>query len=374
MKRNEMMAMLLAGGQGSRLGILTMDKAKPAVAFGGKYRIIDFPMSNCVNSGVDTVGVLTQYQPLTLNAHIGIGVPWDLDRVNGGVSILAPHMREGEIGSWYSGTANAIYQNIDYIDSCNPEYVLILSGDHIYKMDYSEVLQYHIDKAADLTIVYKNVSRTNKDVHDYGVMTFGENNKLETFEEKPIDAKSSNISLGIYVIKRTLLIKLLENAIPKGYYDFVKDIILRNKDKIDIYGYEFDGYWNTLNSVNSYMETNMDFLNKDVRKILTQEPFIASKPSDDPPAKYNPTAEVTNTLVGTGSIIDGNVKNSVLFRKVFVGEGATVENSVIMKSSYIGKGCVIKNAIIDKEVVISDNKEVIGTEEEPIVIGKGQVI
>ena len=184
----------------------------------------------------------------------------------------------------------------------------------------------------------------------------------------------SNISLGIYVIKRTLLIKLLENAIPKGYYDFVKDIILRNKDKIDIYGYEFDGYWNTLNSVNSYMETNMDFLNKDVRKILTQEPFIASKPSDDPPAKYNPTAEVTNTLVGTGSIIDGNVKNSVLFRKVFVGEGATVENSVIMKSSYIGKGCVIKNAIIDKEVVISDNKEVIGTEEEPIVIGKGQVI
>ena len=364
---------ILAGGNSERLKDLCKVRAIAAMPVVSSYRAIDFSLSNMSNSGIKKVAVITQFNSRSLQDHLSSAKWWELDRKEGGLYIFTPFL-SNDNNFWFRGIADSIYQNISYLKRSHEPYVVICSGEAIYKMDYSEVLQYHIDKAADLTIVYKNVSRTNKDVHDYGVMTFGENNKLETFEEKPIDAKSSNISLGIYVIKRTLLIKLLENAIPKGYYDFVKDIILRNKDKIDIYGYEFDCYWNTLNSVNSYMETNMDFLNRDVRKILTQEPFIASKPSDDPPAKYNPTAEVTNTLVGTGSIIDGNVKNSVLFRKVFVGEGATVENSVIMKSSYIGKGCVIKNAIIDKEVVISDNKEIIGTEEEPIVIGKGQVI
>ena len=197
MKRNEMMAMLLAGGQGSRLGILTMDKAKPAVAFGGKYRIIDFPMSNCVNSGVDTVGVLTQYQPLTLNAHIGIGVPWDLDRVNGGVSILAPHMREGEIGSWYSGTANAIYQNIDYIDSCNPEYVLILSGDHIYKMNYDKMLDYHKEMNADATIAVIEVPM--KEASRFGIMNTDGNGRIVEFEEKPEHPKSNKAAFATYM-------------------------------------------------------------------------------------------------------------------------------------------------------------------------------
>ena len=225
MKRNEMMAMLLAGGQGSRLGILTMDKAKPAVAFGGKYRIIDFPMSNCVTSGVDTVGVLTQYQPLTLNAHIGIGVPWDLDRVNGGVSILAPHMREGEIGSWYSGTANAIYQNIDYIDSCNPEYVLILSGDHIYKMDYAAMLKYHKENNADATIAVLEVPM--EDASRFGIMNADENDKIYEFEEKPEHPKSNLASMGIYIFNWKLLRKMLQADMKdaNSSHDFGKDII-----------------------------------------------------------------------------------------------------------------------------------------------------
>ena len=265
---------ILAGGNSERLKDLCKVRAIAAMPVVSSYRAIDFSLSNMSNSGIKKVAVITQFNSRSLQDHLSSAKWWELDRKEGGLYIFTPFL-SSDNNFWFRGIADSIYQNISYLKRSHEPYVVICSGEAVYKMDYSEVLQYHIDKAADLTIVYKNVSRTNKDVHDYGVMTFGENNKLETFEEKPIDAKSSNISLGIYVIKRTLLIKLLENAIPKGYYDFVKDIILRNKDKIDIYGYEFDGYWNTLNSVNSYMETNMDFLNKDVRKILTQEPFIA---------------------------------------------------------------------------------------------------
>ena len=259
MKRNEMMAMLLAGGQGSRLGILTMDKAKPAVAFGGKYRIIDFPMSNCVNSGVDTVGVLTQYQPLTLNAHIGIGVPWDLDRVNGGVSILAPHMREGEIGSWYSGTANAIYQNIDYIDSCNPEYVLILSGDHIYKMDYEVMLDFHKENNADVTIATMPVPL--EEASRFGIVIADEDKRIQDFEEKPEHPRSNLASMGIYIFSWKVLKEALTAMKDQSNCDFGKHIIpYCHEKKQRLFAYEYNGYWKDVGTLGSYWEANMELI------------------------------------------------------------------------------------------------------------------
>ena len=260
MRKKEMMAMLLAGGQGSRLGILTMDKAKPAVAFGGKYRIIDFPMSNCVNSGVETVGILTQYQPLTLNQHIGIGVPWDLDTRNGGVATLAPHMREGEVGEWYSGTANAIYQNIDYIDANNPEYVLILSGDHIYKMDYSAMLKYHKEHNCDVTIAVLEVSM--EEASRFGIMNADENDKIYEFEEKPEHPKSNLASMGIYIFTwDKLRAALIEDNKIHSDSDFGKHIIPSMLEKsMTLYAYRFKDYWKDVGTIESYWAANMELI------------------------------------------------------------------------------------------------------------------
>ncbi|MBQ7265200.1 MAG: glucose-1-phosphate adenylyltransferase subunit GlgD [Firmicutes bacterium] len=364
---------ILAGGNSERLKNLCKVRAIAAMPVASSYRAIDFTLSNMSNSGITKVAVITQYNSRSLQDHLSSAKWWDLDRKEGGLYIFTPFLSNNN-NFWFRGVADSIYQNISFLKRSHEPYVVIASGDAIYKMDYNKIIDYHIEKGADVTIVSKNVEGTNRDVHDYGVMTFDENMKITSFEEKPIEAKSSNISLGIYVIKRSLLIKLLETAIPKGYYDFVKDIIRRNMGKVTMYGYMFEEYWNTLNSVEAYMETNMDFLKPEVRKILIDEPFIDSKPSDDPPAKYNSGATVKNSLIGTGTIIDGNVSNSVLFRKVFVGEGSSVNNAIIMKSSYIGKGCRIENAVIDKEVVVGDGKEVIGEPDNPIVIEKGKVI
>lgn len=310
MKRNEMMAMLLAGGQGSRLGILTMDKAKPAVAFGGKYRIIDFPMSNCVNSGVDTVGVLTQYQPLTLNAHIGIGVPWDLDRVNGGVSILAPHMREGEIGSWYSGTANAIYQNIDYIDSCNPEYVLILSGDHIYKMDYAAMLKYHKENNADATIAVLEVPM--EDASRFGIMNADENDKIYEFEEKPEHPKSNLASMGIYIFTWSNLRKaLIEDEKIHPDSDFGKHIIPKMLgENQSLYAYRFKDYWKDVGTIESYWAANMELI-KTLPEFNLYEDFwkIYTKSDYQPPQYTGDNASIKTSIVSEGAQIYGSIEH-----------------------------------------------------------------
>jgi glucose-1-phosphate adenylyltransferase len=364
---------ILAGGNSERLKSLCNVRAIAAMPVAGTYRAIDFTLSNMSNSGINKVAVITQYNSRSLQDHLSSAKWWDLDRKEGGLYTFTPFLSNNN-SFWFRGVADSIYQNISFLKRSHEPYVVIASGDAIYKMDYNKLISYHIEKGADITIVSKNVAGTGRDVHDYGVMTFDENMKVTSFDEKPIEAKSSNISLGIYVIKRSLLIKLLEVAIPKGYYDFVRDIIRRNMDKVSVYGYMFEGYWNTLNSVEAYMQVNMDFLKKEARDMLMSEPYIESKPSDDPPAKYNAGAVVKNSLIGTGTIIDGSVANSVLFRKVFVGEGSTVNNSVVMKSSYIGKGCRIEHAIIDKEVVIGDGKEVIGTADAPAVIEKGRVI
>lgn len=377
MKRNEMMAMLLAGGQGSRLGILTMDKAKPAVAFGGKYRIIDFPMSNCVNSGVDTVGVLTQYQPLTLNAHIGIGVPWDLDRVNGGVSILAPHMREGEIGSWYSGTANAIYQNIDYIDSCNPEYVLILSGDHIYKMDYAAMLKYHKENNADATIAVLEVPM--EDASRFGIMNADENDKIYEFEEKPEHPKSNLASMGIYIFTWSNLRKaLIEDEKIHPDSDFGKHIIPKMLGEgQSLYAYRFKDYWKDVGTIESYWAANMELI-KTLPEFNLYEDFckIYTKSDYQPPQYTGENASIKTSIVSEGAQIYGSIEHCVISKNVTIEEGAVVKDSIIMEGCVIGKNAVLDRVIVDQNTVIGDNVKMglwdnIPNEQKPKIYNTG---
>lgn len=377
MKRNEMMAMLLAGGQGSRLGILTMDKAKPAVAFGGKYRIVDFPMSNCVNSGVDTVGVLTQYQPLTLNAHIGIGVPWDLDRVNGGVSILAPHMREGEIGSWYSGTANAIYQNIDYIDSCNPEYVLILSGDHIYKMDYSAMLKYHKENNADATIAVLEVPM--EDASRFGIMNADENDKIYEFEEKPEHPKSNLASMGIYIFTWSNLRKaLIEDEKIHPDSDFGKHIIPKMLGEgQSLYAYRFKDYWKDVGTIESYWAANMELI-KTLPEFNLYEDFwkIYTKSDYQPPQYTGENASIKTSIVSEGAQIYGSIEHCVISKNVTIEEGAVVKDSIIMEGCVIGKNAVLDRVIVDQNTVIGDNVKMglwdnIPNEQKPKIYNTG---
>lgn len=377
MKRNEMMAMLLAGGQGSRLGILTMDKAKPAVAFGGKYRIIDFPMSNCVNSGVDTVGVLTQYQPLTLNAHIGIGVPWDLDRVNGGVSILAPHMREGEIGSWYSGTANAIYQNIDYIDSCNPEYVLILSGDHIYKMDYAAMLKYHEENNADATIAVLEVPM--EDASRFGIMNADENDKIYEFEEKPEHPKSNLASMGIYIFTWSNLRKaLIEDEKIHPDSDFGKHIIPKMLgENQSLYAYRFKDYWKDVGTIESYWAANMELI-KTLPEFNLYEDFwkIYTKSDYQPPQYTGDNASIKTSIVSEGAQIYGSIEHCVISKNVTIEEGAVVKDSIIMEGCVIGKNAVLDRVIVDQNTVIGDNVKMglwdnIPNEQKPKIYNTG---
>lgn len=377
MKRNEMMAMLLAGGQGSRLGILTMDNAKPAVAFGGKYRIIDFPMSNCVNSGVDTVGVLTQYQPLTLNAHIGIGVPWDLDRVNGGVSILAPHMREGEIGSWYSGTANAIYQNIDYIDSCNPEYVLILSGDHIYKMDYSAMLKYHKENNADATIAVLEVPM--EDASRFGIMNADENDKIYEFEEKPEHPKSNLASMGIYIFTWSNLRKaLIEDEKIHPDSDFGKHIIPKMLGEgQSLYAYRFKDYWKDVGTIESYWAANMELI-KTLPEFNLYEDFwkIYTKSDYQPPQYTGENASIKTSIVSEGAQIYGSIEHCVISKNVTIEEGAVVKDSIIMEGCVIGKNAVLDRVIVDQNTVIGDNVKMglwdnIPNEQKPKIYNTG---
>ncbi len=366
MRKKEMMAMLLAGGQGSRLGILTMDKAKPAVAFAGKYRIIDFPMSNCVNSGVDTVGVLTQYQPLTLNQHIGIGVPWDLDTKNGGVSILAPHQREGERGEWYSGTANAIYQNIDYIDACRPEYVLILSGDHIYKMDYAAMLNFHKQNNCDVTIAVLEV--TMEEASRFGIMNADENDKIYEFEEKPEHPKSNLASMGIYIFTwDKLRAALIEDNKIHADSDFGKHIIpAMLNDGATLYAYRFKDYWKDVGTIESYWAANMELI-RTLPEFNLYEDFwkIYTNSNYQPPMYTGANASVKASIVSEGCQIYGSIEHSVISKSVTVGEGSVIKDSIIMEGCKIGKNVHLDRCIIDQNTVIEDNVSMGGGENTP---------
>lgn len=366
--------MILAGGQGSRLGILTKGVAKPAVPFGGKYRIIDFPLSNCSNSGIDTVGVLTQYRPYTLNSHIGIGTPWDLDRNNGGVSILPPYMTE-QGGDWYKGTANAIYQNMNYIDSYNPEYVLILSGDHIYKMNYEAMLEYHKENNADATIAVLNVSL--EEASRFGIMNANENYEIYEFEEKPKQPKSTLASMGIYIftweVLRQFLIK--DEADKTSHNDFGKNIIpsLLSAGK-RLMAYPFKGYWKDVGTVESLWQANMDMLDNNNELNIHDKNWKIYSVSPIMPSQYIAnTAVVKNSLITEGCIILGEVENSILFPGVKVGPGVKISDSVIMANTKIKAGATINKAIIGGDVIIEEASK-IGNGDKIAVVGEGQVI
>lgn len=366
---------ILAGGQSDeRLKDLCSVRAVSAMPIGSSYRAIDFSLSNMANSNIKKVAVITQFNPRSLQDHLSSAKWWDLGRKQGGLFVFTPYVSNNN-SFWFRGTADSIYQNLNFLTKSNETYVVIASGDAVYKMDYYDMIKYHVEKDADITIMCKDMANTDKDVHDFGIMELDDDNRMIDFEEKPIEPQSTIASLGVYVIKRTLLIKLLEAIISEARYDLVKDIIIRYRKKLKIYGYRYDGYWNTLNNVKAYVDINMDFLKKDIRNMfLTEGAHIETKPKDEPPAKYNVGADARDTLVGSGSIINGKVNHSVLFRKVYTGENSSIRNSIIMEGSCIGNNCVIENAIIDKQVVISDDKQIIGTPEKPIIIPKGTVM
>lgn len=351
--KKECVAMLLAGGQGSRLYALTKNVAKPAVPFGGKYRIIDFPLSNCVNSGIDTVGVLTQYQPLELNDYIGNGQPWDLDRVHGGVHILPPYeTQQGK--SWYAGTANAIYQNISFIERYHPEYVIILSGDHIYKMDYSQMIQFHKDNEADCTIAVLEVPMD--EAPRFGIMSADENNRIFDFEEKPPVPKSNLASMGVYVFTWDKLRKyLIDNENDEGASkDFGKNIIpMMLADNQRMFAYHFDGYWKDVGTIDSLWDANMDLLDPKVPLELYDKSWkIYARNNALPPQYIGNSAHVENSMVTEGCQVNGNVDFSVLYSGVTVEEGATVNYSIVMPGSVIKSGAVVEYAIVGSDCVV----------------------
>ena len=370
--------MLLAGGQGTRLYALTGKVAKPAVSFGAKYRIIDFPLSNCTNSGIDTVGVLTQYEPLILNEYIGDGKPWDLDRMSGGVYTLSPY--QGKRGAlWYKGTANAIYQNLNFLDKYDSENVLILSGDHIYKMDYSSMLDEHIKNDADCTIAVINVPI--EEASRFGIMTADKNGKILEFEEKPKKPKSTLASMGIYIFKKDVLMQQLirDEKDDNSSGDFGKDVIpYMLKNGFKMYAYRFDGYWKDVGTITSLWEANMDLLGEHPAINLNEpEMKIYSRNEPLPPTYFGKQSFVENSIITTGCEIEGTILGSVISENVCVGEGSVIENSVIMRDVRIGKNVHIKYGIVDESVCIGDNAYIGDDKSDKnhiALIGRGSVI
>ena len=357
--KKECVAMLLAGGQGSRLYALTQDMAKPAVPYGGKYRIIDFPLSNCTNSGIDTVGVLTQYQPLVLNEYIGNGQPWDLDRLHGGVHVLPPY--QTSLGaSWYEGTANAIYQNMSFIERYDPEYVIVLGGDHIYKMDYSKMVDFHKKNNADLTIAVQEVSL--EEATRLGIMTCDSDMRVVDFTEKPKEPKSTLASMGIYVFTWKKLKEYLienENA-NNGSKDFGKDIIPSMLDKKEnLFAYTFDGYWKDVGTLDSLWEANMDLLSPSVPLDLYDNEWkIYTRNNNMPPQYIGSTAEVENSMIAEGSTINGKVDFSIIFAGAKIEEGATVNYSIVMPGTVIKSGAVVEYSIVGEDCVVHENAKI----------------
>lgn len=355
MQKKKIVAMLLAGGQGSRLNSLTKSLAKPAVPFGGKYRIIDFPLSNCSNSGIHTVGVLTQYQPLILNSYIGIGSAWDLDRKDDGVTVLPPYT-ESQGVKWYTGTASAIFENINYLHQYNPDYVLILSGDHIYKMNYELMLDHHIEKGADVTISVIEVPW--EEASRFGILNTDEDLRVVEFDEKPKVPKSNLASMGIYIFKWSELEKylLLDDGNTASSHDFGKDILPRMlKEDKQLFAYPFKGYWKDVGTVKSLWEANMDLLDENCELELFDHSWrIYSVNPNQPPQYISKDASLTDSLVNEGCIIEGKITRSVVFQGVTVKKGADVKETVIMPNAVIGQNCIIEKAIISSELVVPD--------------------
>lgn len=372
MRKKRCIAMLLAGGQGSRLGILTKNMAKPAIPYGGKYRIIDFPLSNCTNSGIDVVGVLTQYQPLELNAYIGSGAPWDLDLTNGGVFVLPPYVK-GKRGEWYRGTANAIYQNIGFIGQFDPDYVLILSGDHIYRMDYNAMLQFHIKNEADATIAEREVPW--EETHRFGILNTDEEGRIVEFDEKPKKARSNKASMGVYIFSWDKLRDYLtaDEETKGSSNDFGKDIMpTMLSDGMRLFAYSFKGYWKDVGTVESLLEANMDLLEMPMPiDLYDSNARIYSRNPGLPPHYTAPGADVRGALVTEGCEIEGSVRHSVLFAGVKVASGAQIIDSVVMPWVQVGRGVQVTRAIIAENAVLEAGCVIGGSEGGIAVVGQG---
>ncbi len=362
---------ILAGGNNHRMKELSNKRAIAAMPIAGSYRSIDFALSNMTNSGVQKVAVLTQYNARSLNEHLSSSKWWNFGRKQGGMFVFTPTITK-ENSFWYQGTADAIYQNLDFLKRCHEPYVIIASGDGVYKLDYNKVLEYHIQKKADITVVCKELPST-EDVTRFGVLKMNEDCRIEEFEEKPMVSNSNIVSTGIYVIRRRQLIELVERCAQEDRYDFVKDILIRYKNLKRIYGYKMQDYWSNIAAVDSYYRTNMDFLKPEVRNyFFHQYPDIYSKVDDLPPAKYNPGSEVRNSLVSAGYIINGTVENSILFKKVFVGENCVIKNSIILNDVYLGDNTHIENCIVESRDTIRANSYHVGEDDIKIVIEKNE--
>lgn len=363
---------VLAGGNSKRMKELSNKRAISAMPVAGSYRSIDFALSNMTNSHIQNVAVFTQYNSRSLNLHLSSSKWWDFGRKQGGLFVFTPTIT-AESSDWYRGTADALYQNLNFLKTSHEPYVVIAAGDGVYKLDYNKVLEYHIEKKADITVVCKDM-REGEDVTRFGCVKVNEDGRIIEFEEKPMVSDANTISCGIYVIRRRQLIELIERCAAEDRYDFVKDILVRYKNLKRIYAYKMKGYWSNIASVESYYETNMDFLKPEVRDyFFKQYPDVYSKIDDLPPAKYNPGAVVKNSLISSGSIINGTVENSVLFKKVYIGNNCIIKNSIILNDVYIGDNTVIENCIVESRDTIRANTTHIGTEDKiKIVLEKNE--
>lgn len=358
---------VLAGGSNTRMGELTQKRAVAAMPVAGSYRCIDFALSNMSNSHVQKVAVCTQYNGKSLNQHLNSSKWWDFGRKQGGLYVLTPVM-SSENSSWYRGTADAIYQNLDYLKSSHEPYVIIASGDCVYKADFGKMLEYHIQKKADITVAYTGLAETDEPSR-FGILKMQQDGRIVEFEEKPLVIGSDTISAGIYIVRRRLLIELVERSNSEQRYDFVQDILVRYRTVKKIYGYKLEGYWSNIATKAAYYKTNMDFLKKETRDYFFKEyPNIYSKVDDLPPAKYNPGASVKNSLISSGCIINGSVENSVLFKKVYIGNNCVIKNSIILNDAYIGDNTVIENCIVESRDTVRSNMTYIGEPDEYKVV------
>ena len=357
----------MAGGNSYRMKELSKKRAIAAMPMAGSFRGIDFALSSMSNSGIQKVAVLTQYNSRSLDRHLSSSKWWDFGRKQGGLFIFPP-MVTSDNSHWYRGTADAIHQNLEFLKESHEPYVVIATGDGVYKLDYEKVLEYHIARQADVTIVCKELS-AQEDATRFGVLQLSEDNRVVQFDEKPMAAASNTISCGIYVIRRRLLIELIEKSVEEGRYDFVKDVLIRYKDVKRIYGYKMENYWSNIASVESYYQTNMDFLKKEVRDYFFREyPEVHSKVDDNPPAKYNPGSNVRNSLIANGCIINGCVENSVIFKNVFVGENCVIRNSIVLNDVYLGDNVYLENCIVESRDTIRANSRYVGEDGPKVVI------
>ncbi len=360
--------MILAGGNSSRLRELSNKRAVSAMPVAGSFRAIDFSLSSMSNSGIQKVAVLTQYNSRSLNQHLSSSKWWDFGRKQGGLYLFPP-MQTADNSHWYRGTADAIEQNLDFLKESHEPYVVIASGDGVYKLDYTKVLEYHIDRQADVTIVCKDLP-VSEELTRFGILEMEEDGRITRFDEKPEAAATHTVSCGIYVMRRRALIELIEEAVGEGKYDFVQDVLIPNKDSKRIYGYRMPGYWRNIASVESYFRTNMDFLSRDVRDYFFREyPDVHSKEEDNPPAKYNPGSNVSDSLIANGCIINGTVEHSVLFKKVFVGSNCTVRNAILLDDVYLGDDVTLENCIVDSRSTISAGTRIVGQDGLEVVSG-----